>query len=132
MHWSSKKSNDWLSSSVVGQFFSVLLVEFLSLGTIYAFLRWKKTSFKKIGLVKIKLKDVYCLLLAVLATLYICRGAWRHPIIPPCVQQSKLHPGARYHANKQQHGCPRGIHPSQRNTEKARGATQSVSATAYA
>ena len=59
MHWSSKKSNDWLSSSVVGQFFSVLLVEFLSLGTIYAFLRWKKTSFKKIGLVKIKLKDVF-------------------------------------------------------------------------
>jgi hypothetical protein len=62
MHWSSKRSNDWLSSSVVGQFFSVLLVEFLSLGTIYVFLKWKKSSFKKIGIVKFKLRDIFAAL----------------------------------------------------------------------
>ena len=58
MHWNVQRSNDWLSNSVVGQFFTVLLVESLSIGTIYAFLRWKRSKFKYIGVVKIRFMDL--------------------------------------------------------------------------
>jgi len=58
MHWNVQRSNDWLSNSVIGQFFSVLLVESLSIGAIYAFLKWKKSKFKYIGVVKIRFMDL--------------------------------------------------------------------------
>ena len=58
LHWNSKESNDWLSNSVIGQFSYVLIVEVASISIIAAFLRWKKSTFKFIGLVKFKYKDI--------------------------------------------------------------------------
>jgi membrane protease YdiL (CAAX protease family) len=42
----------WLTESTIGQFSFIALVEGLSVGLLYAFLKSRKTSFKAIGLIK--------------------------------------------------------------------------------
>lgn len=48
--WSASQATQWLNSSTVAQFWATVFVEALLVLFLYMFLRYRKTSFKKIGL----------------------------------------------------------------------------------
>ena len=50
--WSGVQSEVWLTTSITAQFFYVLFAEALTVGLILGFVRWRKTSFKVLGLKK--------------------------------------------------------------------------------
>lgn len=64
-HWTSSHASDWLQNSVGAQFVFILLAESLTIGAIYLFLRLYRRSFKTIGLLKPRWRDVLYGLLAV-------------------------------------------------------------------
>lgn len=56
--WDEAQANDWLSASVFGQFFFILIVEALIVAGIYFFLKFNGTSLKAIGLIKPRWRDL--------------------------------------------------------------------------
>lgn len=55
--WSNQQLFNWVSQSTSGRFIAMAVVELATLLLIYAFMRWKKTGFRAIGLVKPRLRD---------------------------------------------------------------------------
>lgn len=49
-HWSHEYATSWLNSSVIAQFFYVLFAEGLSLLILWLFIRWRKGSWRTLGL----------------------------------------------------------------------------------
>jgi membrane protease YdiL (CAAX protease family) len=64
--WSDTKSIDWLNDSVPAQFFYVLLAETLTVLALYFYLRHYRKTFKIIGLLRPRWRDIKYGLLAVL------------------------------------------------------------------
>lgn len=57
--WNETQAVDWLQNNVYGQFLTILFVETISLGLLYAFLKRRLATFKTIGLKgKPKLNDL--------------------------------------------------------------------------
>lgn len=57
-HWGNAQRDDWLSNAVSAQFFYTVFVEAMSLGVVWLLLGKYKSSFKALGLVKARWKDV--------------------------------------------------------------------------
>jgi len=57
-HWSQKQANDWLQSSVIAQFFYILLIETLTLWIIYLFIKHRRGKLSQIGLSRAKVTDL--------------------------------------------------------------------------
>jgi len=58
-HWSQQQTNNWLNQNINGQFFLVLVVEAITLGLLWWFLKRRQASFQTIGLKrKPKLSDL--------------------------------------------------------------------------
>ncbi|HEY8999364.1 MAG TPA: type II CAAX endopeptidase family protein [Candidatus Saccharimonadales bacterium] len=51
-HWTSAHTNDWLTNSIIAQFVYVLISETILVGSLYAFIRWRKGSLHKLGVRK--------------------------------------------------------------------------------
>lgn len=49
-HWSSARASDWLNSSIAAQFVYILLVESLTIGGLWWFLRRHRRGFRMLGL----------------------------------------------------------------------------------
>jgi membrane protease YdiL (CAAX protease family) len=83
-NWTSAEANQWLDSSVIAQFAFIVVVEAGTLGLLYLFIRRYKTSFKNLGLIKPKLRDVgYALSgFAVYLPLYLATLAAVHALVP--------------------------------------------------
>lgn len=64
--WSEKRADEWLTSSVPAQFVFFLCVELLAIGAVYLFLRAHKQSWRAIGLLRPRLRDLAFGLLAVI------------------------------------------------------------------
>lgn len=64
-HWTSGSASDWLQNSVYAQFCFILLAEALVIGSLYLFLRLYRRSFRTIGLLKPRWRDLRYGLLAV-------------------------------------------------------------------
>lgn len=56
--WSNTQIADWLDNSVTGQFVLIVVVEGLALFLLWRFLRWRKATFKDVGLKKPQPADV--------------------------------------------------------------------------
>ncbi len=56
--WSMDETAAWLESSVYGQFIFILLAESLMVGALCVFLKYFKSSFKTIGLLRPRLRDL--------------------------------------------------------------------------
>lgn len=56
-HWSSAQANDWIVNSITAQFFYVLVAEALTVVAIYWFMRFRKVSFKALGLTRPRWTD---------------------------------------------------------------------------
>lgn len=69
--WSLDETAAWLEGSVYGQFCFVLLAEGLMIGALYLFLKHYKSSFKTIGLLKPRARDLVYGLAAVPAYYFI-------------------------------------------------------------
>lgn len=63
--WSAARAEDWLTSSTFAQFDYIAAVEAITLGLLYWFIRHHKTSFRALGLVRPRLRDVRWALVAV-------------------------------------------------------------------
>src|SRR5665213_3202041 len=49
-HWPKDQANAWLTNSVIGEFFYVLLAETITVLAVIGFIRWRKGSLGAIGL----------------------------------------------------------------------------------
>ena len=49
-HWSHQATLSWINNSIIAQFFYVLFAEGLSLLIMGAFIRWRKGSWRALGL----------------------------------------------------------------------------------
>ncbi len=83
-HWSQAQANQWLDSSVVAQFFFVLLVESVTIGLLYGFISRYKTTFKDLGVRWPRLIDVgYALTgFAIYLPLYLMSLGLIHFFVP--------------------------------------------------
>jgi membrane protease YdiL (CAAX protease family) len=99
--FSSSHRDSWLGTTIA-QFWYVLAVEAITLGLLLAFVRWKKGSFKSLGLVRPKFKDPFIAVaaLAVYFLLYfVLLAAATHLFKSINVNQSQ-----QLGFNKGQHG----------------------------
>ncbi len=62
--WSSAQANDWLTSSIGGQFAFIAITEALTIYAIYWFLRFNHTSLRAIGFIRPRWRDLGIGLLA--------------------------------------------------------------------
>lgn len=69
--WNTVQANNWVTTSITGQFFYVLLFEGFAVGLLYLLLRHYKKSLKNLGLNKFKFKYPLFGLLALPAYLII-------------------------------------------------------------
>lgn len=64
-HWSHAQATDWLNSSTAAQFIYILLAESLIIGALYLFLRHYRSTFRVIGLLRPRWRDLVYGLMAV-------------------------------------------------------------------
>ena len=57
-HLSVDQMSSYLDGSVIAQFFYILIAESLAIGLVYMFLKWHKSGFASIGLIKPKWRDL--------------------------------------------------------------------------
>lgn len=63
--WSAARTEDWLSSSTYAQFAYIAVVEAVCIGLLYWFMKPHKVTFKMLGLVRLRPRDVVFALAAV-------------------------------------------------------------------
>jgi len=68
------QTEKWINSSIIGQFFSVLIIESIVVGSIILFLKKYKINFRTVGLGKFHLIDVFYFLLVLPIFYYIYFG----------------------------------------------------------
>ncbi len=98
--WSHTQTNQWLNSSISAQFFFVLLVEAITLGLLYLFLRKHKVNFRLLELKWPRLSDVgYALAgFAVYLPLYVASLSIIQAVVPKLNVDQKQQLGFE-HAN---------------------------------
>ncbi|QQS17929.1 CPBP family intramembrane metalloprotease [Candidatus Saccharibacteria bacterium] len=57
--WSSERATDWLQNAVSAQFYYILVAELLTLSGIYWLLRTHRKTWKHLGLISLRLADVW-------------------------------------------------------------------------
>lgn len=82
--WSTNRSLDWLQNNVFGQFTLIVIVEALTVGMLFWYLKRRKTNLKAIGLVTPKWRDIGYVLAGFLAyfVAYILLASVAQKFIP--------------------------------------------------
>jgi membrane protease YdiL (CAAX protease family) len=83
-HWPGAMGQDWLTNSVVGQFFFVVVAEGLTVLLLWLFMHWRKAPFRVLGFARPKLEDIaYALIgLVIYFPALIAAVALLHNFIP--------------------------------------------------